>query len=492
MSKSITILPNGGYEFQTAKATYVAHRRTKRFNPTMLVCNVRITNCKYQSKSARVNLDLFDDTNIKSKSEVLSDALEINANTLETELKLLAIGLEDILNQPEAVEHVVIDEEEAKKLLKNKGLIASIQDVLGLKVAGEEKTRLLLFLVAVSYKSQRPLHSILSATSSSGKSYLMEKAVELLPQEDVITYTVMTRSSIPNLQHNELQNKCIVIEDLTGIDKQAEFHLREIQTKGSLAVSKYSQEYGETRRKVIEAHCSTLSATTREKVYRDNENRSFFLKLDESDEQTGRVLDFKSQMKSGGIDEISYQEAVGQIRNAVRYLKPLEVLNPFASSIKIPEQCKDRRRLQDLFFGLIDVITFLHQLQRKKEDGRLIATKEDVELALELTLDMFIIKSDDLSNSNRKFLEDLKEVLKEKSDDELTEIHFKADELLGKIAGGNSTIYRKVKALQKEGVLIQVSGNQRVGIKYRLLFDDDYEAKKALIQEELLSGLKSK
>lgn len=486
------IKENGGFAYTTARATYLAHRRSKRFNHTMLMCNVAITNSKHQSKNARVNVDLFDDTSIKSKCEVLADTLELNAETLMTDMKLLAIDIEALLNAPEEQKSIPIDEASAKKLLKKEGLFNVIQQVLGMKIAGEKKTSLLLFLIAISYKSQKTLHSILSANSSAGKSYILESVTSVLPPEDLLTYTVMTRSSIPNLQANELKGKCLLIEDVTGIDKQAEFHLREIQSKGKIAISKFSQEHGHTIRKEIEAHCSTLTATTKDRVYRDNENRSFMLKLDESKKQTERVLKFKSKVKGGELDTDAITKAVGEIRNAVRFLKPLEVVNPFASKIIIPEACKDRRRLQDLFLGLIDVITFLHQLQREKdEEGRLITTIEDIELALELTMDMFLLKSDELSNSNRLFLEELKPILQVKSDEEITSITFKVDELLGKVQGGNSSIYRKIKALQKEGVLVQVGGNQRVGNRYRLLFDDEFLAKRELIKSQLLNGIES-
>ncbi len=481
---------NGSFEYITTNISGTIYPRSKRFNPTTLVCNIQIKNNKLPNKTARVNLDLFDDTSINSKLELLGNSLEISTNTIQSDLKLFALKIEKILAQSEEIEKVSINEKEAKIFLKQKDLIPAIESKLSKFIVGQNKTSTLNFLIAVSYKSTKPLHSILSAESSSGKSYLLEKVTEFLPPEDVVTYTAMTKSSIPNLKNNELQNKCVVIEDLIGIDRNAEFYLREIQTKGSISVSKFSHKHGHTITKKIDAHCSTISATTkgRNQIYRDNENRSFFLKLDESKEQIEKVLEFKSQLKAGLIDNTIHNKFLNQIRNAIRFLKPFDVINPFASHIIIPEACKDRTRLQDLLLGLIDVITFIHQLQRKRDNkGRLITEIQDVQLALDLTIDMFFYKADELSKSNRIFLEELKGILKEKSDDELTKIEFKVEDVLDKTNSGNSSIYRKIKLLQEKGLIIQIGGNQRIGNIYRLLFDDEFENKKVFIKQQLFS-----
>ena len=95
-------------------------------------------------------------------------------------------------------------------------------------------------------------------------------------------------------------------------------------------------------------------------------------------------------------------------------VETLEVVIPQAPNISLPEDVKDKRRLNSLYLSLVKQITLLHQYQRKQDaHGRLIATLEDLKIANEIMFDAIVLKVDDLHGPLRSFYEKLKKYLKE-------------------------------------------------------------------------------
>jgi Holliday junction resolvasome RuvABC ATP-dependent DNA helicase subunit len=66
--------------------------------------------------------------------------------------------------------------------LKRPDLLAQLGEYLGRAgIVGEEKSRLLIYLVALSHGTDAPLHALVQGTSGSGKTHLITKISELLP-----------------------------------------------------------------------------------------------------------------------------------------------------------------------------------------------------------------------------------------------------------------------------------------------------------------------
>ena len=66
-------------------------------------------------------------------------------------------------------------------------------------IIGEENSRLLLFIIASSYKTKSPLHAIVQGSSGSGKTHLISKIADLIPPEDVLRFTRITESQFVQL-----------------------------------------------------------------------------------------------------------------------------------------------------------------------------------------------------------------------------------------------------------------------------------------------------
>lgn len=60
------------------------------------------------------------------------------------------------------------------------------------------------------------------------------------------------------------------------------------------------------------------------------------------------------------------EKAISFIQKIVRNLKHYEVINPFATQIQLPNNVKNKRRLNEMFQSIIKQITLIHQFQREK------------------------------------------------------------------------------------------------------------------------------
>mgnify|MGYP000199145376 FL=1 len=98
--------------------------------------------------------------------------------------------------------------------LKQKDLLNELNKLIEQSgIIGEENSRLLLYIIASSYKTKHPLHAIVQGSSGSGKTHLISKIADIIPQEDVLRFTRITESSLYNWGEFDLVHKVIVIEE---------------------------------------------------------------------------------------------------------------------------------------------------------------------------------------------------------------------------------------------------------------------------------------
>ena len=228
---------------------------------------------------------------------------------------------------------------------------------------------MLLFLIILSYRNRRPLHGIVQGSSGSGKTHLISRIADLMPQEDVLRFTRITEGSLYNWGEYDLYRKVIVIEDLDGLQEKALYGLREFisnQVLRSSVTVKDKKGNSKSRKREVKGRFSSLSATTRGESYEDNMNRSFLVATDESVAQTSKIIDYQNRRAAGLVSEAREQKNIARIRELVRMLKPMEVINPYAPFIKLPENVHQIRRLNEMYQAVIKQVTLVNQYQRRQ------------------------------------------------------------------------------------------------------------------------------
>jgi len=371
---------------------------------------------------SRNKLDLYEDKQTEKIARESAEKLNLRADLIEQDLNILTDLLDEyreqntekseIINQPMAVPTATATK--CLDFLKSKNLLSKINELIGKSgVVGEEKNRLFLFGIASTYKMESTLHALIQGTSGSGKTHLLATIMDFMPPEDTINLTRVTESSFYNYGEYELSNKLIGMEDFDGLEEKAELAFRELMSKGmiSSSTSGKNEHTGQIAAyiKTVYGPIASLSATTKGEIYEDNMSRCFLISVDESQEQTQRIIKYQNNKAAGQIDTKKEKEITQFLRNCMRLLQPLDVVNPFANKIDLPKEAHKIRRLNDLFQSYVKQITLLNQYQRNKDvQGRLITDKEDVKTAIEIMFDSIILKVDELDGSLRDFYEQLK------------------------------------------------------------------------------------
>jgi uridine kinase len=81
---------------------------------------------------------------------------------------------------------------------------------------------------------KKTLHVVVQGSSGSGKTHLIKKIADLMPQERVKRFTRISEKSFYNYGEYDLVNRLIVLEDYDGMKEEAEFALRELQSNEKL------------------------------------------------------------------------------------------------------------------------------------------------------------------------------------------------------------------------------------------------------------------
>ncbi|ANO48401.1 hypothetical protein Pf1_00150 [Flavobacterium columnare] len=369
--------------------------------------------------------------------------------------------------------------------LKRKHLLKNLNIEIGKAgIVGEENSRMLLFLIIISYLNKSPLHALVQGSSGSGKTHIISRIADLMPPEDVLRFTRITESSLYNWGEFDLFQKVVIIEDLDGLKEDALYALREFisnQVLRSSVTIKDKKGNNKSSHKIVKGQFSSLSATTKGETYEDNMSRSFLIAVDESKEQTARIIDYQNKRNAGEIDPQESQKAINFIQQIIRNLKEYEVINPYATQLHLPEKVHKIRRLNEMYQAVIKQVTFLNQYQRKlTNNNQLITEIEDIEQATEVLFESIILKVDELDGSLRQFFERLKKYVKSENQE------FILRDIRQDLGISKTQIFRYIQTLLELEYIKQVGGFANKGIKYKISYWDNYQKLRAEIKDFLM------
>jgi len=455
--------------------------------------------CLETGTKYRCRLDLYEEKQTRKEAREASEKLELRSDLVENDLSQLTDLLEECrdnqlqqttsdTNNDKAL--TLAEQAQTKAFLQKENLIRELNSLIGKSgIVGEEKNRIFLFAIASSHKMPDTLHALIQGSSGSGKTHLLSKIAALMPNERVVKFTRVTENSFYNYDEFFFKNKLICLEDIDGLKEEALFAWRELISNNQLSSStSQKDENGNIRsaQRIVRGPMASLCATTHGAIYEDNMSRLFIIAVDESREQTTRIMDYQKQKAAGLIDATKEKQATELLQNIVRMLKPCKVVNPFAYQIQLPEKAHKIRRLNELYLAFVKQVTIINQYQRKKDaQGRIITETEDLLTANEIMFDSIFLKVDELDGSLRQFYENLKEHIKTKSNPEQYE--FMQREVRHALNISKSQLQRYINDLVELEYLQQMGGYQNRGYKYKILWWDDI----AKLREDVKQYLKN-
>lgn len=441
------------------------------------------------SSAEPINKDINETLQLHTEeifAELLSNRKDIFLSTEKKETEKITVteekpqknkSAESAQSEPKAEPKTIIEFLEQKNLLKELNKLIEKSGIIG-----EENSRLLLFLITISYLNKNPLHGIVQGSSGSGKTHIISRIADLMPQEDVLRFTRITESSLYNWGEFDLFQKIIIIEDLDGLKEDALYALREFisnQVLRSSVTIKDKKGNNKSSHKIVKGQFSSLSATTRGETYEDNMSRSFLIAVDESKEQTQRIINYQNRRNAGEIDRNEQEKAIGFVQKLVRNLKHYEVINPFATKLNLPDKVHKIRRLNEMYQAVIKQVTFINQYQREIKNGFLITEIEDIEQATEVLFESIVLKVDELDGSLRQFYERLKKYVKNQNEE------FILRDIRQEFNISKTQMFRYIQTLVELDYIKQIGGFANKGLKYKISYWDNHQKLRTEIKEFL-------
>jgi hypothetical protein len=288
--------------------------------------------------------------------------------------------------------------DEANGLLESPHLIKRITDDIALAgVAGERELAVTVYLIGVSRLLPHPLSGIVRGSSSSGKSYTVEKVAGLFPPEAVIRATQMTPQALFHMKPGSLAHRWVVGGERSRLEDddraEATRALREMQAGGRLSKLMPVKVAAGIETQLIEqaGPIAFTETTTLTAVFEEDANRCLMLQTDETPAQTKRIIRALADRHAGGGRDTA---RLLEVHHALQRMLPcgIPVRVPWLDRLAEAFQC-DRVEVRRAFSQLVTLVqtsALLHHRQRKTgDDGAILADARDYQLARRLIVRPF-------------------------------------------------------------------------------------------------------
>jgi DNA primase catalytic core len=375
-------------------------------------------------------LDLYLDRARERFVQIASERFGVEQSEIAQELYALIDVLEkrrvELIRGEEketSSEMTEQDRQEAITFLKSPNLIELIQkdfDLCG--YIGEETSRLFGYLAQTSRFMDKPLGILIVSRSGAGKSQLQDIICKFVPEESLHKYTRISGQSLFYQGEGNLKYCVLSIAEEKGAE-DAIYSIRTLQSDQYLTVAVTTTDPKTGIKRTEEYHVEgpvviIITTTNPEALDFETRNRFVLLTIDESREQTRRIL--KKQREQDSLEGLVQSKSEAHIlkkhKNAQRLLKCIAVINPYSNDLTYPDDKLLMRREQNKYRTLIKTIAFLHQYQREikkvqTESGEVEyveVTIEDIALANKLAAEVLGRSLDELSPHTRTLLKDIK------------------------------------------------------------------------------------
>jgi hypothetical protein len=290
---------------------------------------------------------------------------------------------EDLIPEPGSERH-----KRAMELLRCPDLLRkAAEDMERLGHVGEPGNKQLALVCAVSAKAGAPIQPSTHAQSSAGKNFLWDSVVSLLPPEMVIKRSGLSAKALFRTEV-DLRGAVLYLQEVAG-SEGAEFAIRVMQSDGRLVYEATEKAPDGSLRNVVyekEGPVVIVQTTTKLHIHHENETRVLPIYIDESAEQTKRIVrNTLMRAKGEGDDPEEREYLLGVWHDAVRLLGPGEVIVPYADRIELPTSTVRVRRDVGKILDVVRIVAWLRQHHRERDKkGRIVATEDDFCKALEL------------------------------------------------------------------------------------------------------------
>jgi len=457
--------------------------------------------------AGKLHVDTLDFYSARSRRMLAQDLCRIldeAPETIEGDLTRLLQACEkaaaekknaDADNRPAPVTITDADRKDAEAFGQSPDLIDRIlADFETCGLVGEEHNKLLAYLAAVSRKTDEPLSMLVLSSSGAGKTALQDTALLFVPPEELVKLTSLSGKALFYKDRLALKHKVLALEEGDGAE-EASYAIRNLISAAELVIESTIKDLATgrltTMENRVEGPTSVFLTTTNPDTDPETKSRFWVTSIDESREQTRRILTFQRQRQTieGLVGNMAVDAILKRHRNFQRLLKPLSIVNPFADRLTYGDDRLQGRRDQPKYLNLIKAVAFLRQMQKEVSHTRrngeavpyVLIDVEDVRIANKLAHEILGRSLDELSRPGRSLLLQLDEMV-EKTVERLnkdnpdhspnrTAVSFTRREIREFSGWAHTRVHRYLKELvDLEYVLID-SGRNGSLCRYRLAYE---------------------
>ncbi|MDJ0805995.1 MAG: CHC2 zinc finger domain-containing protein, partial [Gammaproteobacteria bacterium] len=321
------------------------------------------------------------------------------------------------------------ERKEALSLLKSPKLIERLlADFQDCGLVGEETNKLVAYLAVLSRKLDKPLAVMVQSTSAAGKSALMDAVLNLVPDEERVQYSAITGQSLFYMGNFNLRHKVLAISEEEGASN-ATYALKLLQSEGQLTIASTGKDPISGRHTTheyrVDGPVMIFSTTTAIDVDEELLNRCLVLTVNEGQAQTEAIHQWQRYQETldGLLANQAREDVLRVHRNAQHLLRPLHVVNPYATRLTFLSDKTRARRDHRKYLSLIRTIALLHQYQREvkrtyyrdREIDYVEVTLDDIALANRLAHEVLGRSLDELPPQTRRLLTLIDEMVAERS-----------------------------------------------------------------------------
>lgn len=467
-----------------------------------MVCTLRITYNDYPPQ--RTTLDLYNDNQTDKLQRTLCDKWGLKLLEASRSLYTLTLQLEEYRLQQlrytgkspqQAFSPSEEDRRKAVRFLSEKNLSGSLMEQLNtIGILGEDRNALILFLALASHKSANPFSVLCLAKSGIGKSYILQKLSECMPDGSFSFHSRISANALYYFDSGDINGKALFIEDLEWTTQMLQ-PLATLQTQGRLVNTRATKDKDgmlhSTTFEVIAKLCLIACAYS-DKNLEELGLPFLCLHLNHSPAQDLAVMEYQKKCRAGQIRTEDIARAQHLLKCVIASLQNISVVNPYATLINLPQDIAYPRKSLLLLLNFIEAITFFFQYQRERltdtDTGEIFIRThpQDIEMAFALLKNTLFRRADELSTSVRGFYKWLTEYLQQAKTTQFTALDIRKNKPIHP-----RTLNRYLQELKLFSYIQVAGGNKhREGFIYKLTDFGNQKEVQGRIEQEMQATLK--
>jgi hypothetical protein len=365
------------------------------------------------------------------------------------------------------------DREAATKLLQSPAFFSEmLRAVRTLGLVGEEQNAAAVYLVATSRLRRRPLNLLVKGASSAGKNFLVDTTLKLFPGKCVHMLTSSANRAW-NYLGDSLQNGIVYVKENNATSGTI-LPSRLLISEGSLIHLVTERRGGRfvSVPYVTKGPIACITTTTKSRLEVDDETRNVSIRIDESPEQTGRIVVAESSSDEEDEEGLPHEESEAwhAVQELVRERASWRItLAEWVKTIvapQVPRHDVSIRRHYLTFVHACKIVCLLRSFQRRNQAQLNEAKKLSVSLA-DYGVTWFIFNSilahnlDRAEDSDVETLQQIENICAENGGKPV-----QARDLAQAMNISDDRAYDRIRGAQERGLVRRANAPERTNRKF--------------------------